>query len=906
VRIGTSPPFTVARRLLGSVGDTMPVEPRATYRLQLRPGFGFAEAARIADYLADLGISHVYCSPYLQATPGSTHGYDIVDHGRVSDDLGGPSGHRVFCDALRANGLGQLIDIVPNHMAIGPLNPWWWDVLENGPSSPFATFFDVEWASPEERLRNKVLLPILGDHYGRVIESGEIRLRRNGGALTLHYNEHVVPVAPRSLTGLFADAAERCGSSDLAFIADALEFLPLPTVTDRESVERRNRDKQVLYRQLERLCGEQPPVCSAIDDVVAETNADSDKLDDFLARQNCRLAYWRSASRDLGYRRFFDVTSLVALRVEDDRVFAETHALILRWLREGVVDGVRIDHPDGLRDPQRYFERLRAACPAAWIVVEKILSDDEQIPQTWPVDGTTGYEFLNLAGGLFIDPQGENPLTVFYAEFTGETTDYAALVRTSKHRALRDLLGSELNRLTALLLRICEQQRRFRDYTRHEAHEVLRAVLACFPVYRTYVRPDAGEPTQSDLAFVTAAVDEAKTTRPDLDPALFDFVRDLLLLRVRGDLEDELACRFQQLSGPVMAKGGEDTALYNFNRLVALNDVGGAPDHFGTSTDDFHRACGQTHERWPRMLLATSTHDTKRSEDVRARLATLSEIPDTWAAAVRRWAAHNERYRRHGKPDRNTEYLFYQTVVGAWPFDSERATAYMEKASREAKAQTSWNAPDPVFDDALRAFVTAVLSDAAFLRDLEEFIGPLVAAGRINSLAQTLVKLTAPGVPDIYQGTELWDLSLVDPDNRRAVDFEQRRGLLAELSGATPESVSSRMNDGLPKLWVIRHALHLRRARPAAFDPSGDYRPLAASGARSTHVVAFLRNGEILTLVPRWTIRLAGRWGDTEIDVPSGRWRNVLTSDPVSGGKVAVARLLSRFPVCLLVREEPS
>ena len=564
-------------------------QPRATYRLQLQPGFGFDEAGALADYLRDLGVSHVYLSPVLQATPGSTHGYDVVDHGRVSEDLGGAAAHARLCRRLHEMGLGQLLDIVPNHMAVGPGNPCWWDVLENGPSSLFAHFFDIDWSAPEERLRNKLLLPVLGDHAGRVIDAGEIRVVRDGAAFSVRYHEHAAPVAPRSLAEPLGRAARRCGSPELAFIADALAGLPLPTDLDLPSLERRHRDKEILRAQLARLSGETPTIAAAIDEEIAALNADPEALDGFLGQQNCRLAYWRTAARDLGYRRFFDINSLVGLRIEDDRVFAGTHVLIARWLADGVIDGVRIDHIDGLYDPSAYLRRLRQLAPRAWILVEKILEPGEALRPTWPVDGTTGYDFLNQVMGLLVFPSGEQPITETYATVTGQPTDFAAVAQRTKRAVLADLFGGDLNRLTALFLGICERHRRFRDYSRHEVHEVLREVLIAFPVYRSYV--SAGEtPTQDDCHLVLAAVSTGKQARPDIDGVLFDFLADILLARVAGGLEHELAARFQQVSGPVMAKGVEDTAFYAFGRFVALNEVGGAPAHFGLSQAAFHQA----------------------------------------------------------------------------------------------------------------------------------------------------------------------------------------------------------------------------------------------------------------------------------------------------------------------------
>ncbi len=876
---------------------------RATYRVQLHAGFDFEAAASIADYLAALGVSHLYCSPYLQAAKGSTHGYDIVDPRAVNRELGGARGHARLSGALRGAGLGQVLDIVPNHMAISADNPWWWDVLENGPASRYASYFDVDWDPPEARLRNVVLLPVLADHYGRVLERGDLRLAREGVAFTIRYQDHVFPVSPQSLDILLATAAERTGSEALAFIADALSELPSPTATDRTSLERRDRHKSVLYEALGRLFAERPDTAKAIDAVVAEVNASVDLLDSVLERQNFRLAHWRAAARDLGYRRFFDINGLVGLSVEHEHVFRDTHRLVLAWLADGTLDGLRIDHPDGLRDPEAYLDRLREAGPEAWITVEKILEPGEALRDSWPVDGTTGYDFLNRVAGLFVDPEGEKALTELYVEFTGESTDWAEVARARKHQVMRETMGSDLNRLTALFLAICERRRRYRDYTRHELHEALRDTLACFPVYRTYVRPEPAAVHEDDARRIVEATETARAHRPDLDGELFEFLRDLLRRRLVGELETELTMRFQQLSGPVMAKGVEDTAFYAFNRLASLNEVGGDPSRFGVGVEEFHQACDEAQELWPRTMLATSTHDTKRSEDVRARIGLLSETPERWGEAVRRWAALNARHHRGEWPDRNAEYLFYQTLVGAWPIEANRLLAYVQKAAREARAHTSWTSPNETYEAALRDFVEAAMGDLTFTVDVEAFVAPLIAPGRVNSLAQTLLKLTAPGIPDIYQGTELWDLSLVDPDNRRPVDYALRRRLLAALDAVTPEQIMARSDEGLPKLWVIRQALRLRRLRPAPFGADGAYRPLAADGARADHVVAFARGDGAVTVVPRLVMRLEDSWLNTTLELPSGAWRNELTGDVVQGVE-RLTDLLARFPVALFSRVE--
>ena len=896
------------------------VDPRATYRIQLTPTFTFDDAAGVAWYLQALGISHVYASPYLRAMPGSLHGYDVVDPRQVNPELGGAAGHARFCAALGSHGLGQVLDTVPNHMAIGPENPWWWDVLENGPASRWAMTFDVDWAHPEPHLRERVLLPVLGDHYGRVLEAGDLRLEWDGTRFTIRYHDQRFPAAPRSLDEILALAAERAGSDELAFLADAFGALPPSTVVDPALRERRHRDKEVLAARLAALAAAEPRVAEGIEAVVAATNADLDAFDRMLERQNYRLAWWRAARRDLGYRRFFDVTTLVGLRIEDPRVFAETHALVLEWLSAGVIDGLRIDHPDGLLDPEGYLRRLRWASPRAWIVVEKILEPGEELRRSWPVAGTSGYEFLRRVNRLLVDPAGEAGLTALQATITGEDRPFVDVAREAKQAVLDEVLGSELGRLTALLLDVLERLRRHRDHTRHDLHEALRALLVAFPVYRTYVRIDTADDGRriasvapEDEAVVAEAVAAAKGLRPDLPEDLFDVLGDLLLLRRPGDdMEEELALRFQQLTGPVMAKGIEDTAFYRDLRLVSLNEVGGDPGAFGITPAAFHDANRSAQERWPLAMLTTSTHDTKRSEDVRARLAVLSELPDEWSRIVGTWRRLGDPYRSGPGPDGHAEYLMYQTLVGAWPIGMDRLGPYLVKGLREAKLRTSWTNADKAYEAAVLAFAEGLLGDASFTASLDAFVRQLLRPGRINSLAQLLLKLTSPGVPDIYQGAEIWDLSLVDPDNRRPVDFGLRRRLLAELTGKrvpAPETLARRLDDptepGSPKLAVLRAALGVRARLPAAFGPEATYVPLAASGPAAEHVVAYVRTGTVAVVVPRLTLRLGGAWAGTRLGLPAGRWRDEITGVVHSGGRTqpAVEHLLATFPVALLVRE---
>ncbi|HEX7167844.1 MAG TPA: malto-oligosyltrehalose synthase [Acidimicrobiales bacterium] len=866
------------------------IDPRATYRVQLHAGFTFDDAAAVVPYLAELGITHLYCSPYLQAAPGSTHGYDVVDHGRLNHELGGGAAHARLCDALRANGMSQVLDIVPNHMAIaGRDNAWWWDVLENGPSSQYAAYFDIDWDPPERRLTTKVLVPVLGDHYGRVLEAGELQLVREGGTFTVRYFDNDVPVSPRTVDDVLARAAQRAESDELASLANAFGRLPPALATDRASVTERHRDKEVLRNRLAELLAADDVLAVAVDEEVKAVNEDPDALDALLQRQNYRLAFWRTAGRELDYRRFFDITTLVALRIEDPTVFADTHALVLDLVARGDVDGLRVDHVDGLRDPLGYLERLReAAGPSAYVVVEKILERDEALPPAWPVDGTSGYDFLVQATGVLVDPAGEPALTAAYGRFTGETAAFEDIAYAAKHEVMRSVLAADVERLTELFVLVTEGNRRHRDYTRSELRDALRETIASFDVYRTYVRP-GDEPTGVDAARVDRATALAAERRPDLEPELFRFLRDVLLLRHRGPHEDELAVRFQQATSPVMAKAVEDTAFYRYHRLLAVNDVGGDPARMGLAVEEFHQRRGA--DPATRALLATSTHDTKRSEDVRARLACLSEIPAAWEEAVWGWAHANEAHRQGGLPDRNAEYLLYQTIVGAWPLTADRAVAYMEKATKEAKVSTSWIDPVVAYDDAVRAFTSAVLADESFVESVEAFLAEhrVVEAGRWNSLVQAVVKLTSPGVPDVYQGTELWDLSLVDPDNRRPVDYGARRRLLREIRDLDAGAVLERAETGAPKLWLVERLLRLRRERQELFARDAGYEPLAATGPGADRVLAFARaGGRLVVVAVRFPMR--GAVDPASMVVLPG------------GESVAVAGVVGPLPVGWLVR----
>jgi (1->4)-alpha-D-glucan 1-alpha-D-glucosylmutase len=876
----------------------------ATYRVQLHSGFDFDAAAAVVPYLAELGVTHLYCSPYLQAVTGSSHGYDVVDHGRLNQELGGTAGYRRLVAGLAEAGLGQLVDIVPNHMAVdGRANTWWWDVLENGPSSPYATYFDIDWDPPERKLIATVLMPVLGDHYGRVLDAGEIRVEYHQGSFTVRYFDHEAPVSPRSLDDVISRAAARAGSDQLAELAAELGRLPHALLTDSDAVEQRHRNKETLLDGVARLCAARPEVGAALVAEIEAVNQDPDLLDALLQRQNYRLAYWRTAAEELSYRRFFNIETLVGLRMEDDRVFRATHRLVLDRVAEGSVDGLRVDHIDGLADPERYLDRLAGASGGAYVVVEKILEQGEELASSWSTAGTTGYDFLNAASRLFVDLDGEEVMRQAYARFTGQDDTYLDVVHLSKLQIVRHELAAELERLTGILADVCDDHRHYRDYTRRELRDALGEMIAGFPVYRPYTSP--GRPVSpADHQGIVTAVRRAKMRRPDLDGDLLNFVGDLVALAYPGLQESAFAVRFAQLSAPVMAKGVEDTAFYRYYPLSSLNEVGGSPGDLGDPVADFHRIMVKGR---PETMLTLSTHDTKRSGDVRARINVLSELGEAWGDAVIRWADANDRYKQGGWPDHNAEYLLYQTLVGAWPIEGDRAAAYMHKAMREARVHTSWVDPDDTYESALQAFVRSVLGDDHFVADVSDFMAAhrLVERGRINSLAQTTLLLTCPGVADLYQGSEVWDLSLVDPDNRRAVDYENRRRLLHCLMEAGPEAALEQTEQGGPKLWLIHRLLRHRQNSPACYGAESSYLPLPVEGPEATRIVAFSRSGGLVVVVPRLLGGLAVTgWGGTTVILPEGEWIDVLSEARFVGGAAGVEELFRRFPVAVLGRQD--
>ncbi|HEX4578770.1 MAG TPA: malto-oligosyltrehalose synthase [Candidatus Dormibacteraeota bacterium] len=882
---------------------------RATYRVQLRGEFGFAEAAAQADYLAALGVSHLYCSPYTQAAQGSTHGYDVVDPTRVSDELGGPVAHQRFTQELREHGLGQVLDIVPNHMSVADRgNRWWWDVLADGISSPYARFFDIDWEADEPRLRHRVLLPLLADQVGRVLEEGQISLVRVEGDVLVAYADHRFPLSLESLAHLLAEHPSGAVASWRSAVA------ALPAADDAAARRARFEVRRDLLGRLADLLADED-VAGEVDRILALCSGDVAKLDRLLNEQHYRLARWQTALEEVNYRRFFDITTLVGLRIEDPVVFAESSALVAELVRRGDADGVRIDHIDGLRRPLEYAARLRETLPPpTWMLAEKILARGEQ-PPPWTLDGTSGYDFLAMVNGLFVDPGGRAPLEALHTEFTGNTSDFTACARDGKRDVLRASLLSDVERLTGLLATVCDAYPAQRDHTHSELHEAIVELIVAMPVYRTYVDPSRGPASDVDARIVRGAAAEALNGNPHIDGRLLDFIGDLF---VSGEPEEvatsdtsplqatqrDFLFRVQQLCAAATAKGVEDTAFYRHLVLTSLNEVGDSPAHFGVSGAEFHEHNRLTQDRRPHTLLATSTHDTKRSEDVRARINLLSELPDAWATAVQRWHEHNHVHRRGEWPDRAMEYLLYQTLVGAWPISADRVVGYMRKASREAKQHTSWLQPDDAYDSALAAFAASIVDDAWFVADLQRLVATLAPHGSINSLSATLLKLTSPGVPDIYQGTELWDFSLVDPDNRRRVDYALRRRLLDEaqgrpLSRTWPAGTAT----GTAKIGLIATGLALRGRRDDAFDERGAYAPVWAQGEFADDVVAFTRGDPacVVSLAQRRSLRRQGRWGDTVITLPEGRWDNLCGSRE-HRGTVLVGDLLEAFPVAVLER----
>ncbi len=965
--------------------EATPIIPRATYRLQLNRAFTFAQATELVPYLAQLGVSHVYCSPYLKARPGSLHGYDIIDHTALNPEIGSEEDFERFVATLKVHGMGQILDLVPNHMGVlGADNAYWLDVLENGPASIHAAVFDIDWEPVKDEIQGKVLVPVLGDQYGIILERGELKLAFDAqrGEFSVWYYEHRFPVDPREYPRILLHAVERLDARlgpdnavalEFKSLATAFQNLPARGETDPAKLAERHRDKEIHKRHLGELVRRSPDLAWYLDEVVKEFNgtpgdpSSFDALHLLLEAQAYRLAYWRVASDEINYRRFFDINDLAALRMENPEVFEFTHRRVLELLNTGKVHALRIDHPDGLFDPAEYFRRLqyrRAQVPppsaepqgqgpfrSTYVVVEKILEGDERLPEDWPVHGTTGYDFMNLVGGLLLDPAAGPRLERFYRSFVRELDSYEEILYQAKRLIMRTALAGELNVLANQLNRISEGDRHTCDFTLNNLRYALREIVACFPVYRTYIAH--GAVRDDDRRTICQAVETAKRRARAGDVSVFDFVRDVMLTTIAEGKSEAyrqqvmaFAMKLQQYTAPVTAKGMEDTSFYIYNRLISLNEVGGDPRRFGVTPLAFHRANRERQKSWPHTLLATSTHDNKRSEDVRARLHVLSEIPDEWRAKVLRWNRINRPHKRKLEtsraPDLNDEYFLYQTLLGAWPLEPldqaglaafrERIERAMLKAIREAKVHTSWINPEPQYEEATLGFVGALLSPDPGNRFLEEFLPfqrKVARLGLLNSLTQVLLKLTVPGVPDLYQGNELWDFSLVDPDNRRPVDYGRRARLLAQLCQAASGGAAAladyvaelyeAIEDGRLKLYFTWKLLTLRAEREALFR-CGEYLPLRVTGPRTDHLVAFARvQGEtaIAVAATRWFARLnavtvkplGDVWTDTAVEVPGpGEWFNVLTGERVtardaSGTAVVLASELFRtIPWAVLVR----
>lgn len=950
--------------------------PTATYRIQFNGDFPFEAAREHADYFQRLGVSDVYSSPIWRAAKGSLHGYDVIDHTCVNPELGGEEAFKALATDLAARQLGIVVDVVPNHMGIAdPNNRLWWDVLENGSLSPYAHFFDVDWRAAKQELHDRVELPILGQQFGICLENGELKTSFTDNAeFRINYYEHELPTDPRTWTLLLRPTLEKLKARLPDTDEDLIEFQSiltalrhLPVREDNPGLVReRHREKEVCKRRLRKLVEANPMFLQVIQETLHEVNGQPgnpqsfDLLEEFLESQNHRLSFWRVAGDEINYRRFFDVNELAAIRVELPDVFDHVHQLIFRLIQEGCIRGLRIDHPDGLLNPPQYFRDLQQGCRRAlntdddsnsdcamWVVAEKILEHQERIRADWAVHGTTGYDFLNLLNGIFVDQGNSSAFRRLYANFTGSTPNYSQLKTQCKKLILDISMTGELHTLARRLDRISEQNRRNRDFTLQKLQEALAEFIAAFPFYRTYIRPDADAVDEDDKISIQTAIRRAKRNNSSSDPTVFDFIGTILLMEEQELLSDEqrqerreFVLKLQQITGPVMAKGLEDTAFYREFPLVSINEVGGDPERFGISLGEFHHRCVEQADFWPSSMNATSTHDTKRSEDARARLNVLSEMPRQWDVAIRRWRRINTRYKKMIEgalaPTPHEEYLFYQALLAIWPlYDetiaadvSDRIGAYMIKAAREAKVNTSWVNVDVHYEELLLHFVGKVLEprNSKFLEDFKSFARTISIRGANNSLGQTLVKLTAPGIPDFYQGAELWDTSLVDPDNRRPVDYKLRQKLLDEVISRQHEpeyleEIISQWRDGRIKLMVTHKGLAFRRAYAQLYQ-HGKYVPLEAVGEQKDHLLAYAqhRDGQwALTVVPRLLSRgefsddslVDGDfWRNTELKLPPEAprsWHNIFTGETVESTEsrtVPVSQHLGRFPVALLVSQQ--
>ncbi|WP_068470827.1 malto-oligosyltrehalose synthase [Candidatus Protochlamydia phocaeensis] len=949
--------------------------PTATYRLQFNQRFTFKQALEFVPYFNELGISTLYASPITKSRAGSLHGYDVLDSNQINPEIGTEEDLQQLVDALHQRGMGLVIDIVPNHMCIADENKWWNDVLENGPSSLYANHFNIVWDPPKVELRNKVLLPVLDQQYGKVIENQELKIVYDAGAFFIDYKTHRLPVNPRTWPTILKPVIEQlksqlgeqdAGLLELESIVTALDHLPDMTETNPEKCKERNREKEIIKKRLSILLEESPRILEAVQasmKVLNGTKGDAhsfDQLEELLDSQAYRLSFWRVTNDEINYRRFFDINELVSMRVENEDVFIDMHELILKLIKQGWVNGLRIDHVDGLFDPEQYFSRLQQHCAQVlgesekelgrhfYVVVEKILGGDEQLHKSWFVFGTTGYDFLNLVNGIFIIPENGPKIQQIYERFTERNDEMDDVIYSAKKLILIISMSSELHFLARQLEEVSEQHRWSRDYTLESLRSALRDVIACFPVYRSYIRTQDTQVDEEDKNYVISAIEAAKRVNPAIDLSIFDFIQSVLLLQDPPGLTEEqiayrrnFVMRFQQLTGPVTAKGVEDTAFYRYYPLASLNEVGMDFKSFGIPALTFHKKNQERKEWWPHTMLATFTHDTKRSEDVRARINVLSENPEEWNVVLHRWQALNQsqKVRLNGRevPGNNVEYLLYQTLIGSWPLYAvdastraqyaDRIEKYMIKALKEAKLHTSWINPNEAYEKAVQEFVRKILtpdSSNRFLDDFTAYIQPIIKAGLFNSLSQTLLKMTCPGTPDFYQGSELWEFTLVDPDNRRPVDYSNRESLLHFLKekaqqdpGALVSHLMKTPEDGLIKLYLTSQVLAYRRQNPSLFQEGG-YVPLEPIGKKARHVVAFSRmkdQSQLIVAVGRFFTQLtdllafqpiAEVWEDTALALPShmqGDFRDILsglTFSIHSDAPVPLKDLFSKMPLAIL------
>ncbi len=977
----------------------IPRIPVSTYRLQFNKMFRMADASKVVGYLSELGITDIYSSPFFRSRPGSTHGYDVVDHSRLNPELGTEDEYEDFFAEIRRHGMGQVLDIVPNHMCIScDENLWWMDVLENGEAARCAEYFDIDWDPVKTELKGKVLLPVLADQYGKILEAGELVLKFERGAFFLCYGDLKLPLLPETYVDVLKHRissleslmpAEDPSFTEYLSIITALSHLPGCAEQDTEKISERYREKEIAKKRLLTLCGSNGDIARFIDDNVQIINGAKgdpksfDLMDELLSRQVYRLAYWRVAADEINYRRFFDVNSFGAIKVENPDVFWGIHGLVLRLIKEGKVTGLRVDHPDGLYNPTEYFSQLQREClhvlagkteaeqpgqgqtlqarsdnqdrqegtPSSFYIIgEKILMKGEKVPEEWPVSGTTGYAFMNKLNGIFVDADAAKKFTRIYTDFTGLRSTFQDIVYENKKLVMEAIMSGEINTLAHVLSRIAGKDRHTRDFTLNSLMKAIIEVIAFFPVYRTYI--SAYSVTERDRQYTELAVSKAKRKNLSISGSIFDFLRDILLLKFpegisEGDRKKrhDFVMRFQQITAPVTAKGIEDTACYVYNRLVSLNEVGGAPERFGSPVEAFHGHNIGRLKSLPHTLNATSTHDTKRGEDVRARIHVLSEMPAEWKKHIALWSRLNRKKKplvdSNAVPDANEEYLLYQTLLGTWPaytmgveeyaFYKKRIVAYMQKSIREAKVNSSWIDPDIAYEEAMESFIGSILGNVPeniFLKSFLPFHNVIMHLGIFNSLSQALMKITSPGVPDFYQGTELWDLTLVDPDNRGAVDYTSKIQMLIDIKRREAEigpqelakELAADRVDGRIKLYLIHKALSYRKDNREIFE-RGDYLPLEASGERADNICAFSRRLEeraVVVIVPR----LLGRhisepagpfswrdiWEGSAVLIPfaatGDTYRNVITGETmtVESAAISLSAIFAILPVALLER----